>query len=175
MNPQDDNSQNLTRAYLANLQQKAAQEEPEIQALVRKLKKNKKKRRLDERVHELHDEAFTKINCLDCANCCKNISPIIYEKDIDRIARHLRIRPADFTRRYLRVDDEGDYVFRNKPCPFLMPDNYCSIYSIRPRSCRDYPHTDRKNFHQILHLAVRDIYTCPAVLYIFQQLKPRLG
>ena len=153
-----------------NLRQRAAQAEPETRRCIRKLDR-KKKHLLDERVHELHEEAFSQFSCLDCANCCKSISPIIYEKDIDRIARYLRMKPSAFTEQYLKMDDDGDYVFRQSPCPFLMPDNYCSIYPRRPRSCRDYPHTDRKNFHQILELAVKDTYICPVVFEILEELK----
>lgn len=152
------------------MRQRAAQAEPETRSFIRKLGR-KKKHRLDEQVHELHEEAFSQFSCLDCANCCKRISPIIYERDIDRIARHLRMKPSAFTEQYLKVDDEGDYVFRQTPCPFLMPDNYCSIYPKRPRSCRDYPHTDRKNYHQILELAVKDTYICPVVFYVMEKLK----
>ena len=114
------------------------------------------------------------INCLDCANCCKSISPIIQEKDIDRIARYLRLKPADFIGQYLHLDEDGDYVFRETPCPLLFPDNYCSVYDKRPRSCREYPHTDHHNFYQVMELSVKNTYICPAVFYIIEQMKKRL-
>ena len=160
----------MNKPSLHNLVQRAEQAEPDTRAFIRRMKK-KKKQQLDELVHQLHEEAFSKFSCLDCANCCRHISPIVYEKDIDRIARHLRMKPAAFTSRYLKVDEEDDYVFRQSPCPFLMPDNCCSIYPKRPRSCRDYPHTNRKNFHHILELSIRDTYICPVVFEIIEKLK----
>jgi Fe-S-cluster containining protein len=54
---------------------------------------------------------------------------------------------------YLLLDEEHDYVFRQQPCPFLGVDNYCSIYEVRPKACREYPHTDRDKFHQLLNLS----------------------
>ena len=42
------------------------------------------------RLPELHEEAFSKINCLDCANCCKNHSPTFKTPDIKRISKFLR-------------------------------------------------------------------------------------
>ncbi|HAG48373.1 MAG TPA: zinc/iron-chelating domain-containing protein, partial [Cryomorphaceae bacterium] len=38
--------------------------------LFKKLKA-KPPRDLDKVVHQLHEDAFRKIDCLDCANCCK--------------------------------------------------------------------------------------------------------
>jgi hypothetical protein len=52
-----------------------------------------------------------------------------------------------------------------------MPDNYCMIYEIRPRACREYPHTNRRRFHQILKLTWRNTLVCPAVLEIVARLK----
>jgi len=156
---------------LNKLKEKAQQEEASNKAFLNKLKRLKNKRKLDDVVHQLHHEAFETIECLECANCCKSISPIIHEKDIQRIARYLKLKPSEFTETYLSVDEEGDYVFQKTPCPFLMPDNYCSIYRIRPRSCREYPHTDRKNMQQILKLTLKNTFICPAVYEIVQKLR----
>lgn len=156
---------------LKNLREKAAREKARNKSFLKKLKRLKNKRKLDEMVHQLHDDVFEYIDCLECANCCKNISPIIYEKDIQRIAKQLKIKPSEFTERYLSMDDDGDFVFNETPCPFLLPDNYCSIYSIRPRSCREYPHTDRKNMQQILDLTLKNTFICPAVYDIVMELR----
>ena len=71
---------------------------------------------------------------------------------------------------YLRMDEEGDYVLQKSPCAFLGTDNYCSIYDIRPLACREYPHTDRKNIHQILDLTLKNTEVCPAVADIVVKL-----
>ena len=81
---------------------------------------------------DLHEEAFSKINCLECAACCKNYSPRFKTPDLKRIAKHLKMKEGDFIEKYLVLDNEGDYVVKTKPCPFLGSDNYCGIYEVRP-------------------------------------------
>lgn len=135
-----------------------------------KLKRSKPKN-LDAIVHRLHDEIFEKTDCLACANCCKTTSPIFYNKDIERLAKHLRLKPGDFMDKYLRVDEDKDYVLKQAPCPFLSSDNYCSVYEFRPIACREYPHTNRKRMEQLLDLTFNNTLVCPAVLEITEQLK----
>lgn len=142
----------------------------ENQAFYQKLRRSKP-RRLDEAFHEAHEEAFEKIDCLECANCCKTTSPIFYQRDIERVARRLRMKPGDFIETYLRIDEENDYVLKTAPCPFLNSDNYCSVYEDRPTACREYPHTDRKKMEQLLDLTYRNTLVCPAVLEITEKLK----
>ena len=128
-------------------------------------------RHLDQLMADLHQETF---DCLECANCCKTTSPIFRDIDIDRVAQHLGIRPAHLVEQYLHLDEDGDYVLNVAPCPFLGEDNYCSIYEARPKACREYPHTDRKNFHQILDLTLKNTTICPATFRIVQRLKEEL-
>jgi uncharacterized protein len=142
----------------------------ENKALVKKLKKSKPKN-LDDKVHQLHDESFEKIDCLDCANCCKTTSPAIYERDIDRLAKHLRMKPSKLIEQYLEKDTDNDYVFRSAPCPFLDHENYCMVYDSRPLACREYPHTNRKRFYQVLDLSLKNTEICPAVADVFERLK----
>lgn len=140
-------------------------------SLLEYYKKNKKRlAKMDFEVHQLHDEFSSKINCLSCANCCRSLGPAIYDKDIERIAKALRIKPSEVVSSYLKVDEDGDYVFRTMPCPFLMNDNYCSIYESRPKACREYPHTDRKKFEQIYKLTVKNISTCPIAYEVMRKL-----
>lgn len=135
-------------------------------------KKNKKKlEQLDTFIHTQHAVFSNKYNCLACANCCKTLGPAIYDKDIERMAKALRMKPSKFNEIYLRKDDDGDYVFQSIPCPFLLPDNYCAIYECRPKACREYPHTERKKFSQIFLLSVKNTYTCPIVYEVIEQLK----
>lgn len=152
----------------AHLRQ-ARREHKANRKLVSRLR-NRPPRDLDYQVHDLHDKAFRKIDCLECANCCKTTSPIFRDIDIDRLARHLGIRPAELVEQYLHLDGEGDYVLNVAPCPFLGTDNYCSVYEARPRACREYPHTDRKNMLAILPLTLRNTLVCPAVAEIFRGL-----
>ena len=95
------------------------------------------KRKVLKLLPDLHEEAFEKINCLKCANCCKTYSPRFKTPDIKRIAKYLKMKEGDFINTYLFVDSEGDYVLKSKPCPFLGADNYCAIYESRPNVTAD--------------------------------------
>jgi Fe-S-cluster containining protein len=137
--------------------------------------KRKDARDLDEQFHTLHDEVFEEINCLTCANCCKTTSPIFYQTDIERASKALRIKPGQFVEKYLRIDEDKDYVLKSSPCPFLDGENYCGIYEDRPKACREYPHTNRKKMIQILDLTYRNTLVCPAVLTMVERMKNREG
>jgi Fe-S-cluster containining protein len=89
-----------------------------------------------------HDEAFSKIDCLQCGNCCKNYSPRFKTTDIKRISKRLKMKEATFIEEYLHLDTDGDYVTKTSPCPFLGANNYCSIYEDRPGDCARYPYTN---------------------------------
>jgi Fe-S-cluster containining protein len=152
------------------LKAKAAKRKKSNKKLITRLKKMNP-RELDEIVHQLHDEKFRDADCLECGNCCRSISPIITDKDINRISRHLKVKPSVFKEKYLALDDEDDYVFRRQPCPFLGEDNYCQIYQHRPRACRDFPLTERIKFYQTLDVSMKNTFICPVVFEIFEELK----
>lgn len=147
---------------LAQLLEKAEAEKAAVKKLFAKYK-SKKPKDLDQKFHKGHEEAFKRIDCLKCANCCKTTSPIFRDVDIKRISKHLRLKEKELIDQYLKMDEEGDYVLRSSPCHFLGSDNYCTIYEVRPLACREYPHTDRKNMHQILGITEKNTLVCPAV------------
>lgn len=149
---------------------KAAQLRSENEKFYKRLKL-KSPKDLDEQFHQLHDEVFEEIDCLTCANCCKTTSPIFYERDIERAAKAVKMKPGDFFEKYLKMDEDKDAVLKQAPCAFLGPDNYCSIYESRPNACREYPHTDRKKMYQVLDLTMKNTLVCPAVLEITERLK----
>jgi hypothetical protein len=132
--------------------------------------KAKKPKNLDDVIHELHHEAFDQFDCLSCANCCSTISPVITEKDVERLAKRMRMKPVDFIAQNLYIDEDQDYVFKQTPCPFLMDDKSCMVYEDRPKACREYPHTDRKRMYQILNLTHKNCEVCPVVYCITEEL-----
>ena len=138
----------------------ALQKQKEHRKFLENLKK-KPPKNLDYITKETHEEVFSEIDCLLCANCCKTTGPLFTEKDIERIAKHLRLKSADFEAKFLRVDEDNDKVLQNLPCFFLGSDNICSIYDVRPKACREYPHTDRKKIYQINHLMLKNTVICP--------------
>jgi uncharacterized protein len=143
---------------------------PENKKFLGKLKA-KPPKNLDEQFHTLHEEVFEHTDCLACANCCKTTSPIFMDSDIDRIAKHLRIRPIQLIDKYLHLDEDNHYVLNTSPCVFLDAENYCSIYSVRPRACAEYPHTNRRRMVQLLNLTAENTRICPAVFEIVGKLR----
>ena len=137
--------------------------------------KKKPPKNLDYITQESHDIVFNEINCLDCANCCKTTGPLYTEKDIERIAKHLRMKPSDFETKYLRIDEDNDKVLQNLPCFFLNEDNTCFIYDVRPKACREYPHTDRKKVYQINNLTIKNTIICPAAFTWLEILSKKIN
>jgi uncharacterized protein len=133
--------------------------------------KKKDARKLDDVFHSMHEQVFQEFDCLDCANCCKTTSPIFYQNDIERLAKSMRLKPGDFIERYLRVDEDKDFVLQSSPCPFLGADNYCAVYEHRPKACREYPHTNRKKMVQIMDLTYKNTLVCPAVFEMVERIK----
>lgn len=138
-----------------------------------KLKK-KPPKNIDYVMQELHVAEFRRTDCLECANCCKTTGPLFTTADIERIAKHLRQKPQQFIDQYLRIDEENDYVLKSVPCAFLDSQNYCMIYDVRPKACREFPHTDRKKFQQIANLTLLNVAICPAAFNIVEEMKKRL-
>ena len=128
-------------------------------------------KKLNEQANELHAIAFEQIDCLNCANCCKSLPARINDTDINRIAKKLRMKPDEFRVAFTFRDEDGDMVINQSPCPFLEVDNTCRIYEVRPKACREYPHTDQYTFRSNISLhAVNAVY-CPAVYHILENFK----
>lgn len=149
-----------------------------------KLQENKKffknlnkvqKKKLDDLALEEHEQAFESFDCLTCANCCKTTGPLFTKADIDRLSRHLKMKVSEFIDEYLRLDEEGDYILQSTPCTFLLSDNTCLVYENRPKACREFPHTDRKNFYQIRNLTLKNTLICPIASKVVENIKERLG
>lgn len=155
------------------LPQKAQEKRKENKNFFTKLKKRPPKH-LDYLMQELHEAEFEQTDCLNCANCCKTTGPLFTQTDIERISRHLRMKPSAFIEKYLQIDEDDDHVLQSVPCTFLADDNYCSIYEVRPKACREFPHTNRKKFHQISGLTMKNVAICPAAFNIVEEMKKRI-
>lgn len=119
---------------------------------------------------QFHDEAMEKVDCLSCANCCKTYSPRFKTPDIKRISKHLRMKESDFIDTYLDLDNEGDYVVKQSPCPFLGADNACSIYESRPSDCARFPYTDEDVLYKRQALTLKNSTFCPIVYHVLERL-----
>jgi Fe-S-cluster containining protein len=151
---------------LNNWEKKSAGRQKEYKRLLQKADKNKVLAQLP----RLHEEAFDRIDCLQCANCCRNYSPRFKTPDIKRISKHLKMRESTFIETYLKVDEDGDYVAKSTPCPFLGVDNYCSIYEQRPSDCHRFPYTDEDVLIKRQSLSLKNSTFCPAVYFVLEKL-----
>jgi len=158
---------------ITNLSRLAKDKYKENNIFFNKLR-NKPIKHLDYLMKELHENEFNRTDCLSCANCCKTTGPLFTDKDIQRISKFFKIKESQFIKQYLILDEENDYVLRNLPCSFLGNDNYCQIYDVRPKACREFPHTKRKKFHKISNLTLKNITICPAAYNIVEAMKKRI-
>jgi Fe-S-cluster containining protein len=140
-------------------------------AMARQLKKlrGQDSKALDAQAAAAHEEAFRRIDCLDCGNCCSTIPPIVNAADAKRLARFLRMPEGEFHECYLTRDEDGDTVMNASPCPFLAEDKHCLVYEVRPKACRAYPHTDEA-FSKHLDLHARNLPVCPATWFVVEQM-----
>lgn len=142
--------------------------------LIKRLAKLKSNKNVNVAAGQIHDQVFSKVDCLECANCCTSIPPMINETDVRRISKSLGINSGEFKVRYVVFDDDGDMVMNESPCPFLGEGNKCEIYDIRPKACRQYPHTDGHEFSKYLQLHLINVQYCPAVFHILEKLDATL-
>src|SRR5436190_24058165 len=156
----------MTKDILTNWEKKSGERQKIYKQFLQKADKNKVLKQLP----ELHEEAFNKIDCLQCGNCCKNYSPRFKTPDIKRISKYLRMKEGDFINTYLFVDSEGDYVLKQKPCPFLGADNYCSIYEARPSDCHRFPYTDEDVLLKRQPLTLKNSSFCPITYFVLEKL-----
>ena len=151
---------------MKNWEKKSADNQKKYRQFLQRANKN----RVLDQLPELHEEATARIDCLQCANCCKNYSPRFKTPDIKRISRHLKMRESEFIETYLVVDEEGDFVANRKPCPFLGADNFCSIYEERPSDCRRFPYTDEDVIVKRKELTLKNSTFCPITYYVMEKL-----
>jgi len=149
-----------------NWEKRSAEHQKQYKNYLARADKNKVLKQLP----VLHDEAFSKVDCLKCANCCKNYSPRFKTPDIKRISKHLKLKESVFIDTYLKLDEDGDYVVKSKPCPFLGSDNFCSIYEQRPSDCVRFPYTDEDVIFKRPALTLKNSSFCPIVFYVLESL-----
>lgn len=155
----------MAKDLLQNWEKKSAGHQKQYKQFLQRADKNKVLKQLP----DLHEEAFSKIDCLQCANCCKNYSPRFKTPDIKRISKYLKMRESEFIEKYLVVDEDGDFVANSKPCPFLGADNYCSIYEQRPSDCHRFPYTNEDVFIKRQQITLKNSSFCPITYYVLEK------
>jgi Fe-S-cluster containining protein len=126
-------------------------------------------RGLDRRIQEADKAVWGKTDCLDCANCCKTMSPTYTQVDIRRISAHLGMTAKEFREKWLYKDKNGDWMNVKQPCQFLdLSTNMCGIYSVRPKDCAGFPHHTKKKMVDYMHVYKQNIEYCPATYRVVE-------
>ncbi len=127
-------------------------------------------------VEEVEVETWNEVDCLECANCCKVMTPTFTKEDIKRISAYLNMSEKDFFDKWLMIDeDNNDIVNKKQPCQFLdLKTNKCTIYEVRPLDCSEFPHFKRKPFGDFNHVYEQNINYCPATFKLVSKLKERI-
>lgn len=121
-------------------------------------------------------EVWKEVDCLSCANCCKTMSPTFTKTDINRIAKHFKQTPEEFTQKWLYKDRIGDMLNKKEPCQFLnLQDNKCSIYEIRPADCAGFPHLSKKRMVDYIHVHKQNIEYCPATFKLVKKMQDAMN
>lgn len=159
---------------LRSFKQKVRHHKKAMHRFLKKFEKSRP-RGLDQLVASTSKEVWKEIDCLDCANCCKTMSPTYTPKDIKRIAAHLKMTTADFSKKYLRLDVDGDMMNKTEPCKFLnLENNYCSIYEVRPADCAGFPHHHKKMNSDYVHVYQQNVTYCPATYRLVEKMMEKL-
>lgn len=98
----------------------------------------------DRELRHLAEEIEDRIDCTECANCCKSATVTIADRDVARLARYLRTTEEQFLADYTVVSqDEGRILRRTAAGCVFLDGNLCSVYDARPDTCQRFPHLVR--------------------------------
>ncbi|SRR5579883_160142 len=87
-------------------------------------------------------EIQEKIDCRQCAECCRVTEVEPTRRDIQRLSRFLGISAAEFIRKYTMIAEDKSRILKRsekKGCIFLSG-NDCTVYEARPADCSGFPH-----------------------------------
>jgi len=122
-------------------------------------------------LENIDKEVWKETDCLSCANCCKTMTPTYSAQDVNRIAKHFKITPEAFRKKWLKKDRAGDLVNKTMPCQFLdLKTNMCAIYLVRPADCSGFPHLTKRKFSDYIHVHKQNLEYCPATYKMVMKL-----
>lgn len=130
--------------------------------------------KIDSIVHRLYKNISSGIDCKTCANCCKEMRPVLNIEDIQKHSIGLHLSVSQFKIKYLTKDgDSENYIFNTKHCPFLKA-NLCSNYAFRPENCKSYPYLHNSDFSFRLINVIVNFSVCPIVFNVYESLKDEI-
>lgn len=126
---------------LVQIRRLGEQKRPENERLRQHMKRHGYVERHLRKIAEDIDE---EMDCTTCANCCRQATVRLIERDVERLSKALGIKPARFFEEYAEESEEEGVILRRteQGCVFLTG-NHCSVYEDRPTTCLHFPHTVR--------------------------------
>ena len=135
------------------------------------LKNHAEEEEFDKRIKELHNKYFKIYDCSKCLNCCKKLNVSFSNKEIEAGSKELKCTVEELKNKYLTFDKlENKYITKTTPCPFLK-NQQCILKNSKPKNCKDYPYTNKKERIHSLYTLVNNAEICPVVDKILDELK----
>ncbi len=99
---------------------------------------------VERRFRRVAEDIEEQIDCTACANCCRVATTTLLDRDVDKLAKFLRIKREQFLRDYTTLsEEEGLILKRNEGGCIFLSGNECTVYEARPQTCTDFPHLVR--------------------------------
>jgi Fe-S-cluster containining protein len=96
---------------------------------------------VERRFRAIAQEVEDAIDCKTCANCCREATARVTDRDVEKLSRFLRVKPAVFVRDYCEQSaEEGLILKRTHTGCIFLEGNSCTVYDARPHNCENFPH-----------------------------------
>ena len=117
-------------------------------------------------------EIESKIDCLQCANCCSFFHLPLPEIEVTRLAHLKNESIIAFKEKYTEIDFSTKTTFlKLNHCVFLESNKCCSIYSKRPQACRNYPYPQVNGIKKNIRKILNNYTVCPIIYNVIENLK----
>jgi len=122
----------------------------------------------------LNKEVWKEVDCMKCAKCCKTMTPTYSVQEIKKIALHFKMTEVEFKKKWLYKDRSKDWKNKSTPCQFLDKNKLCSIYTIRPKDCKQFPYHYKKDTLEYIETFRQNLEYCPATFLLVEKLKEKI-
>jgi uncharacterized protein len=132
---------------------------------------------VERRFRHIAQDIEEDMDCRQCANCCRLATVKLQERDIEKLAKFLRIKRERFLQDYTIKSDEGVILKRGETGCIFLSGNDCSIYESRPHTCENFPHLIRgagSFLSRMWEMPDRATY-CPIVYNSLEAFKAETG
>ena len=107
-----------------------------------------------------------RFECQKSGACCKNHGDYTFvylaERDIEAIRGFLGLEREAFLARHCQTEDGWVTLRMDEPaCAFLLEDNRCAIYPVRPKQCATWPFWEENLKRETWEGPVKDC--CPGI------------